>query len=137
MAAPAGAACANHPGTAAVDVCERCGTFICGGCLEIDPIHGGVMCGRCLERRGQKASGRAIASLILGIVGLQCGLLPGIVGLILATQELGAIERGESNEASKSMAKGGQILGFINVGLLLLIVIGVVIAVVVGASKRF
>jgi hypothetical protein len=26
--------CARHPGVAAVDICSRCGTFVCGDCVE-------------------------------------------------------------------------------------------------------
>lgn len=26
--------CARHPGVTAVDICSRCGTFVCGDCVE-------------------------------------------------------------------------------------------------------
>ena len=34
MSAVAGANCGQHPGVAAVEICTRCGTFLCGECVE-------------------------------------------------------------------------------------------------------
>lgn len=96
-----------------------------------------VLCPSCLNRSGSRgaASGRAIASLILGIVGLNCGFLPGIIGLVLALQELSAIEQGTSPAGGRNLARGGKILGYVNVGLLgLVVLIGVVIGL--GALSR-
>ena len=37
-----GALCANHPGTGAVEICSRCGAFLCGECVlyvgEVVPV---------------------------------------------------------------------------------------------------
>ncbi len=128
-----GARCALHPATAAVDICQRCGGFVCGECLELQGSD--VFCQNCFQRSGGggKASGRAVASLVLGILGIQCGLLPGVVALFLAQQELAAIDRGESPAAGKGLAKGGLILGWISVGLLVAVIL-VAIGVAVFAT---
>ena len=34
-APPAGARCAKHAEAAAVDLCQRCGSFVCSDCIEI------------------------------------------------------------------------------------------------------
>ena len=34
MALTPTARCGNHPSVAAVEICKRCGTFLCGDCLD-------------------------------------------------------------------------------------------------------
>jgi len=65
----------------------------------------------------EKASGMAIASVVLSVLGcLGCGgCVFGLIGAILGKMELGKIDSGESSEAGRGMAKGGLILGIINV----------------------
>ncbi|MHB8877400.1 MAG: hypothetical protein ACYC8T_27220 [Myxococcaceae bacterium] len=140
------ASCPSHPSRAAVAICGRCGKFVCGDCLE---LAGEVsLCLDCHGRaRGGWASGTATASLVLGIVGLIlgglpgligaarhfsdinrgvpfpfagliCGLLPGLVGLFLATRELAAIARRDSPQAGAGRARVGRVLGYCNLGLL-------------------
>ncbi len=115
---PAGACCAVHPAEPATLTCYRCGSFACGQCAE---SHEGVeYCAACYAREfGGKSSGRAVASLLLAILGLNCCMpFLGIPALILGTQELAAIERGESPAKGRSLAKGAQILGWIEIALL-------------------
>jgi hypothetical protein len=58
------ARCAVHPEEAATDTCSRCGTFLCGRCVQ--PVLGRPYCGACagrpevnyLERFRQKLWGR-------------------------------------------------------------------------------
>lgn len=58
------------------------------------------------------ASGRAIASLILSILGLiGCGFLTSIPGLILGKMEMNAINAGEAPRAGEVLAKIGFYLG--------------------------
>jgi hypothetical protein len=116
---PEGAACAVHPTVSAVDTCERCGAFVCVTCLEL--LGATVQCPSCFARQGgrAKASSRAKAAIALSIIGLNCGFLPGIIALVLAYQELGAIDRGEAPVAGRRMASGARVLGWINVGLIL------------------
>src|SRR4051812_23741772 len=95
MAVAASARCATHSEVPAVEVCQRCGAFVCGECLEL--VEGAPFCTSCFARSsGGSASRRAVASLVLSIVGLNCAFLPGIVGLVLASRELSAIERNEA-----------------------------------------
>ncbi len=79
------------------------------------------------RERTERPSGRAVAALVFAILGIQCGLLPGIIGLVLGTAELSAIERGEAPAAGKAIARGGQIIGAISAVLLALTIIGVAI----------
>ncbi len=130
------ARCAVHPEVAAVEICSRCGGFVCSECLELEEQS--VLCPSCLNRSGSRgaASGRAIASLILGILGLNCGFLPGIIGLVLAVQELAAIEQGSAPPGGRNLARGGKILGYVNIGLLGLVVL-IGIAIGVGAARHW
>lgn len=125
------ALCARHPQTPAVDTCQRCGSFVCGACLELREGKG--YCPDCYSRaQSGPASTRAIAALVLGIVGLNCGFLPGIVGLVLSVRELAAIDRGEAPDTGRSLARGARVLGWINVALLVIAVAGIIIVVVRG-----
>lgn len=120
--------CARHPAAPAVDVCQRCGTFTCGDCLELS--SDAVLCSDCYRRQGASrvASTKAIASLILGLLGLLCGFVPGVIGLALAYHELGRIDRGLSPGVGRGAARAGKILGWINTGLLvMLLLIGLVL----------
>lgn len=130
-----GARCATHPQDAAVEVCRRCGSFVCGSCLQL--LASGVFCPPCYERSNAsaKASPQAIASLVLGLVGLNCMFVPGVVGLVLAQKELRRIEEGSSPEAGRNLARGGRILGWINVVLLAVVALCVV-AVLAGLMLR-
>lgn len=117
-----------------MDVCARCGTFICGECLDVQ--EGKSYCPDCFTRaQSGPASKRAIAAVILGIVGLNCAFIPGIVGLALAVRELAAIDQGEAPDTGRSLAKGARVLGWINVALLLLAVGAAVYYVLVVRSQ--
>jgi hypothetical protein len=60
------------------------------------------------------ASGRAIASLILGIATLLCcGFLTGIPAFFLGRSEEKAINQGKAPEGGRTIAKVGWILGLI------------------------
>jgi hypothetical protein len=41
------APCASHPGNAAINVCERCGDFMCRLCMT--PVEGRLYCPRCFD----------------------------------------------------------------------------------------
>jgi hypothetical protein len=128
MPVATGARCATHPEVAAVEICQRCGAFVCGSCLELKGTE--VLCTTCFARQAGKPSRRAVAALVLGILGLNCGFVWGVVGLVLAYRELRAIARGEAPQAGQNLAKGGQILGWINVAILVLALIAGVVAAV-------
>ncbi|MBI2895214.1 MAG: DUF4190 domain-containing protein [Deltaproteobacteria bacterium] len=86
-----------------------------------------------------QASGRAIAALVLGIVGLVlCGWLAGIPAVILGKMELNAIERGEAPAAGKGIATAGFWIGVIGSACYCLLTIGYIVAIVAtGASGGF
>lgn len=66
--------------------------------------------------RPEKASGMAVASLVLSLVGICC-TITAVVGLILGLIELGKIKKGESSAKGKGMATAGVIIGAIAIGL--------------------
>lgn len=75
----------------------------------------------------QGASGRAIASLILGILSLLCmGFVSGVPAIILGSMELRAIKAGQAPHAGESVAKVGYILGIIGTVLTCLAVVAAV-----------
>lgn len=59
-----------------------------------------------------KASGMAIASLVLSLLGILCGITA-IIGIVLGVLELGKIKRGESSAKGKGLATAGIIIGAI------------------------
>src|SRR5215471_1041094 len=73
---------------------------------------------------GGGASGKAITSLVLGILSLPAlccgfctpvGVILGVVALILGRMEEGAIQRGQSSPAGRTMARAGWIMGLIGI----------------------
>lgn len=75
--------------------------------------------------QGGSASTNAIIALVAGIASFViCWGIAGIVAWIMGKGELNKIDRGESPEAGRSMAKIGMWLGIINV---LLSILGIII----------
>jgi hypothetical protein len=63
-----------------------------------------------------KASGMAIAALVLGILGFCCcGFITGVPALIIGWIENSKINRGESSQRGKGFAIAGIVLGIISV----------------------
>jgi hypothetical protein len=60
---PAGARCATHASVAAVDLCQRCGRFLCGECVEL--VGEDAYCADCAARVNVPASKLARAGLIV------------------------------------------------------------------------
>jgi hypothetical protein len=83
------------------------------------------------------ASGRAIASLVLGILSLVlCGFFTSVPAAILGKMELNAIGRGESPAAGRGIAMAGFWIGIVVSVLSCLVSIGIgVAAIVAGASS--
>ena len=67
---PAGARCATHAEVAAVDVCQRCGKFLCGDCIEL--VSDDSFCADCAARVTVGASRLAKAGLITAGVSWLC-----------------------------------------------------------------
>lgn len=87
------------------------------------------------QPRAPSASGRALASLILGILSLVCmGFLAGIPAIILGSMELKAIKRGESPRAGETLAKVGYILGIVSVVLTCLAMAAIAALIALGIS---
>ncbi len=55
MKVGSGAMCAKHGDVAAVDICSRCGAFVCAGCEELS-VRDEVFCTPCFERVNRKKS---------------------------------------------------------------------------------
>jgi len=94
MPIASGALCPRHDGVLAVDLCERCGAFVCGDCLVLH--QGRTLCTPCsLAPLGP--SRRATASVVLAVLGwLLCPPLT-LVAVSLAWAEQAAIERREAS----------------------------------------
>ena len=123
----AGARCAVHVDAPAIDTCSRCGNYVCVGCMEVHEYE--TLCNPCAYRVGTKGqqSSRATTALVFGLLPIMTFCLPlGIIAVVLGHMELAAIDRGESPASGRNLAKGGVILGWINIALM---VIGVFVAI--------
>ena len=97
------------------------------------PSSGGMNMGA-----GGSASTNAIIALIAGILSyIFCPFILGIAAWIMGKGELGKIDRGESAEAGRSMAKIGMWLGIVNVILSVLfgLVYVLIIVLAIATSK--
>jgi hypothetical protein len=125
----AGAHCGNHPAIAAVEICARCGTFLCGECVEyfreVTPA-----CASCMPLLiGGPASTRARVSPILSTLGLAAlvagfffkgrpglgvwavGFAVGFSGIAFGVQELRLIRAGQAGARGKGWALVGLVIG--------------------------
>lgn len=131
MSGPAvtGAHCGKHPAVAAVELCARCGTFLCGDCVEYvrDEIAACSDCAPLL--RGVKATVRARLAPIfssVGVVGIIAGVVvagrPGIsiwgasipfglLGVGLAVMELRLMRGATVMNHGRRWALAGLVLG--------------------------
>lgn len=125
----AGANCGNHPGLAAVEICTRCGTFLCGDCVEYFKEETPA-CANCLPLlAGGPASVRAKISplftslgfvslfagfLVRGRAGLiiwALGFLIGFSGLAFGVQELRLIRAEQAGARGRNWARTGLVIG--------------------------
>jgi hypothetical protein len=112
----------NHADATALIACDRCGSFTCEACSSASKRF----CKPCLALYVKSPpSRRANTALLLATIGF-IGFFPGVIGLVLATQELKAIERFEAPLAGEGPASLARGLGFFHVGMLLLLVAGAV-----------
>jgi hypothetical protein len=82
----------------------------------------------------QESSGKAVAALVLGILGLtSCGLL-GIVALFLGQQAQEEIAQSGGRLTGKGMADAGVVMGWICVALLLVGVLFACLIFTLGAG---
>jgi hypothetical protein len=82
------------------------------------------------------ASSNSIIALVCGILSyIFCPVVLGIVAWVMGKKELAAIDRGESPEAGRTLAKIGMWLGIVNVILSVIgIIIWVILIVIIGIS---
>lgn len=125
--------CIFHTENEAVAICEECGRPFCGSCLvERDGrqyCRPDALAGAGITRKS--ASELAVAALILSATSVMfCGITA-IPGMIMGFIELGRINRGDSPEAGRSMARAAAIIGvIITVLMVLAVILGVIITVI-------
>jgi len=132
--------CARHPGVTAVDICSRCGTFVCGDCVEYqgDEVP---FCQPCIalvrvtpapmrSRAALALAAIALATLLAGFlvkgrpgIWLWAGSsVMGIVGAIFAGLEwrrlrnLGGVQRGLRWVRAALVLTAFSLLGFLFLG---------------------
>lgn len=117
MAELAGATCPQHQGVLAVDLCERCGRFVCGECVSLRADKTW-----CVDCAGKPAgpSRRATAALVIAVVGFLCGTPLSLVAIVLGLIEQRAIERGDASADGLPRAKWAVRLGVAQVILFVL-----------------
>jgi hypothetical protein len=82
---------------------------------------------------GGSAGTNAIIALVAGILSyIFCPFILGIVAWIMGKGELGKIDRGESSEAGRTLAKIGMWLGIVNVILSVLFGLVYVLIIVIA-----
>ena len=105
--------CGVHPKAPAVDVCTRCGTFVCFEC--VDGLAGSVYCTPCMQKlsaprapepaslRSQLAFGFAVAGFLLFPLA--------VVAIALGLVERWLIHRGRAPPAGERYARLATTLG--------------------------
>ena len=119
MPTPAGATCPRHAGVLAVDVCERCGRFVCGDCEVLRDER--TWCSECAAVP-YRASTRATLALVFGVGGFLCCGPLSIAAIALGRVEQRAIERREAPEVGLGRARWAVRLGVLQVVLGVLLV---------------
>lgn len=123
--APGGFPCASCGydlrGVAIGSVCPECGAPI----NQVGPAYPGMP---------TQTSGKAITSMVLGIVSLvTCfmygvpGIVCGIIAVVFARKAEVAIQLGEAPPTSQGMAKAGRICGWIGIALGILYLLFIVV----------
>ncbi|HQR32472.1 MAG TPA: DUF4190 domain-containing protein [Blastocatellia bacterium] len=75
------------------------------------PVYQSSFANQVVAQQGS-ASGRAIASMVLSILGLvMCGFLTSIPGMILGKMEMDAVKAGQAPKAGETLAKIGFYVG--------------------------
>lgn len=120
MPTPAGATCPRHAAALAVDVCERCGRFVCGDCAVLKGEK--TWCSECAAVP-HTASARATLALVLGVAGfLLCGPVS-IAAIALGLVEQRSIERRETPVEGLARARWAVRLGVLQIALVMLTVV--------------
>lgn len=117
MSTTDGARCATHPAAPAVEVCIRCGAFVCRACHCLD-IKSESYCPSCYARldRRSTASTFAFISAVCGFLGLGCFPL-GLAAVVCGAIDLVRIAAGASPTGGKMLSTVGLVLGLVGLGL--------------------
>lgn len=119
MPTPAGATCPRHSAVLAVDVCERCGRFVCGDCAVL--LDDKTWCAECAAVP-RSPSSRSTLALVLGVVGFFfCGPVS-VAAIALGLVEQRSIERRETPIAGLGRARWAVRLGVLQLALMMLVV---------------
>jgi hypothetical protein len=122
--------------------CTYCGTEVaeglaaCPKCGHPQAVVAAPAPGQAVAQAvpGRRVEGLAIASLILGIAGLVvCPIVPSILAIIFGNQARNKIEIDPTLEGD-GMAKTGVILGWVGIGLTVLVAVGAIIILVLVAD---
>ncbi|MBX7114037.1 MAG: B-box zinc finger protein [Myxococcaceae bacterium] len=110
---PSDAACPDHPERAAVDICVRCGRFLCQSCVTSRAAK--VMCKGCAMRPMVRAEDPfpplAVALLVMGVLGLVVLPLGWAAGL-MGQRQLNRIARGAVTERGEFAYQWARGLGW-------------------------
>ncbi|MDP3502325.1 MAG: DUF4190 domain-containing protein [Myxococcales bacterium] len=120
MPTPAGASCPLHPGALAVDVCERCGRFVCGDCTVLRDER--ALCTGCAAAVSSPSS-RATLALVCGALGFVCCVPFPLAAIALGRIEERAIDRGEAPREGLTRARWAVRLGAMQLALLSLLLV--------------
>lgn len=106
----------------------------CGHPRGLSPVGAAEAAGPGGPAGMRRTDGTAIASLILGIAGLvACPLIPSILAVIFAQQSRQKIAADPALEGA-GLAKAGLILGWIGIGVSLLLIAGAVAGIILAPS---
>jgi hypothetical protein len=150
MSSTGGALCGKHPQVSAVEVCTRCGSFLCGECVDY-LNETAAYCEPCLTLVTAKTSTRAKVSLalaVLGVLGMVAGWVligarhhlghalgraglgvwagampAGLLGLATSLRELRAITSGAATSASRPVAALARTVGVLHAALVLALLV--------------
>ncbi len=113
---PPDATCPDHPDRTAVDICVRCGRFLCQACVTSRAAK--VMCRDCatrpMERTEEPFPPLAVALLVMGVLGLAVLPLGWAAGL-LGHRQLNRIARGTVSERGEFAYQWARGLGWASV----------------------
>ncbi|MCE5277947.1 MAG: GYF domain-containing protein [Planctomycetaceae bacterium] len=130
------------------DMIQYQGRWICATCKPafIQQVQEGAPVAPPVQgpwAMGERNSGYAVASLVLGILAIPTclcyglpGVICGILAVVFSSMAQRQIEAGGVSASSAGLAKAGKICGWIGLGLSLVAVIGIVIAFVVAAASH-
>jgi len=129
----------NGPITQTSVFCIQCGYNLSGVAIGASCPECGRTVAPSFHSQTLPTSGKAIASLVLGISSIVSCMFYGVptlvcgpLAIIFARQAKGQVERGEASDASAGMATAGLICGIVGLGLVFLMVCAVILMVMLS-----